>query len=130
MADPQRFLPLAADGLQIAPTLAAGELRIVMSGAVEARDPGAILNPYWSQVDEELVKGGIRRVELDLRVLAFMNSSGILTLVKWISQARAHPPAAAYSVAVRYDREITWQRTNVPILAKLAPGVVRLIEAG
>ena len=88
------------------------------------RDPGGVLNPYWSRIDEAARAQQMKRVEVDLRDLNFMNSSGILTLVRWITKAKTHAPFDAYKLVLRYDRNVTWQRSCVPTLAKLAPNVV------
>lgn len=115
---------LKADTLTVTPSMENGVLRLTMSGAVEMRDPGGALNPYWSRVDDTARAQQMKRVEVDLRDLNFMNSSGILTLVRWITKAKAHAPADAYQLVLQYDRNVTWQRTSIPTLAKLAPNVV------
>ena len=79
--------PLTAEGVTIVPRMENGVLRVAMSGAVEMRDPGVVLNPYWNGLDEEVRRRGIKRVEVDMRDLNFMNSSGILTLVRWVTRA-------------------------------------------
>lgn len=116
--------PLNAEGVQIVPAMSDGLMKIRMSGAIEMRDPGVLLNPFWNNIDEELRRRAIRRVEVDLRDLNFMNSSGILTLVRWITKARSHPRESGYTLVLQYDRNVTWQRTSIPTLAKLAPAVV------
>lgn len=116
--------PLNAEGLQCVPSTGDGTLRVKMSGAVEMRDPGESLNPFWNNVDELARKNGLKRVEVDMRDLSFMNSSGILTLVRWITKAKAHAPESAYQLVLHYDRNVTWQRTSIPTLAKLAPSIV------
>jgi hypothetical protein len=118
-ANPQ-FAPLYAEGLNIVPSLHEGVLRIKMSGAVEMRDPGELLTPYWNAIDEQARARSLQRIEVDLRDLNFMNSSGILTLVRWITKAKNK----AYQLVLQYDRNVTWQRSSVPTLAKLAPDVV------
>ncbi len=115
---------LKADSLTVTPVMVEGVLRVVMTGAVEMRDPGGVLNPYWSRIDEAARAQQMKRVEVDLRDLNFMNSSGILTLVRWITKAKTHAPFDAYKLVLRYDRNVTWQRSCVPTLAKLAPNVV------
>ena len=117
------LVTLNAEGITIVPRFVDGNLRIAMSGAVEMREPGDLLNPYWLLVDEEARRANIRQIEVDLRDLSFMNSSGILTLVRWITKAKAHG-GAGYKIVLRYDRNVTWQRTSIPTLAKLAPNVV------
>ena len=119
-----QLVPLNAEGLSIVPRMENGQLQVKVTGAVEMREPGDVLNPYWAAMDEEAVRHRIKRVEVDLRDLSFMNSSGILTLVRWITRAKAHPPVAGYTLVLKYDRNVTWQRTSVPTLAKLAPNVV------
>jgi hypothetical protein len=114
--------PLKTEGLYVIPELGAdGVMRVVMSGAVEMRDPGDVLNPFWNSVDEDARARSLKQVELDVRDVSFMNSSGILTLVRWITKLKS---AAAYQLVLQYDRNVTWQRTSIPTLAKLAPAAV------
>ena len=115
---------LSADGLQVVPTIHGNAVRIKMTGAVEMRDPGEVLTPFWNVVDDEARRLAAKRVEVDMRDLSFMNSSGILTLVRWITKAKSHAPGAGYEIALEYDRNVTWQRTSIPTLAKLAPTLV------
>ena len=112
---------LAADGLQVVPTVGDNAVYIKMTGAVEMRDPGEVLGPFWNVVDDEARRLAVKRVEVDLRDLSFMNSSGILTLVRWITKAKAQ---GGYQITLQYDRNVTWQRTSIPTLAKLAPALV------
>lgn len=116
------FVPLTVDTLSITPRLNGDTLHVSMSGAVEMRDPGDVLNPYWTLVDEEARRSNLKVVELDVRDLNFMNSSGILTLVRWITRCKSH--GDGYRLVLQYDRNVTWQRSSIPTLAKLAPNVV------
>ena len=113
--------PLSMEGLQVVPSMGDDAVRIKMTGAVEMRDPGEVLTPYWNGVDDEARRLAVKRVEVDMRDLSFMNSSGILTLVRWITKAKAQ---GGYQLVLQYDRNVTWQRTSVPTLAKLAPSLV------
>jgi hypothetical protein len=119
-----QLVPLNAEGLSIVPRLENGQLQVKITGAVEMREPGEVLNPYWTAIDEEALRHRVQRVEVDLRDLSFMNSSGILTFVRWITRAKGHPAGAGYTLVLKYDRNVTWQRTSVPTLAKLAPNIV------
>jgi hypothetical protein len=122
MSGEQTFVPLTVDTLSIVPRLEGDTLRITMTGAVEMRDPGDVLNPYWTFVDNEARRLKLKLIELDMRDLNFMNSSGILTLVRWITRCKSQP--GGYRLVLRFDRNVTWQRSSVPTLAKLAPEVV------
>ena len=46
--------PLTVEGLSVVPRLEDGVLYVTMSGAIEMRDPGLVLNPYWNGIDDEL----------------------------------------------------------------------------
>jgi hypothetical protein len=128
MSSERGFIPpLKVDTLTILPLLDGDTLRVAMSGAVEMRDPGDVLNPYWTLIDEEALRQNLKIVELDVRDLNFMNSSGILTLVRWITRCKSTP--GCYKLVLRYDRNVTWQRASIPTLAKLAPNVVATVEA-
>lgn len=117
----ETLTPLTIEGLSIVPAVHDTKLRLTMSGAVEMRDPGEMLNPFWTRIDEEARSRNVQSVEVDIRDLNFMNSSGILTLVRWITKLKV---SAAYRLVIRYDRNVTWQRSSIPTLAKLAPNVV------
>ena len=119
------FAWLNTQGVRIAPRLDGTVLRLTMSGSVDGRDPGAVFDPYWTTVDQAARREGITEIELDIRELEYMNSSGLLTLVRWLMKVREQ---TAYAIVIRYDRDHTWQKTSVPVLAKLAPGVVRVVQ--
>jgi hypothetical protein len=124
MSDTQTIAPLNSDGVTVTPLLQGNALILDVAGAIEMRDPGDVLNPYWNMIDEEARRRKLKRVEVDMRDLSFMNSSGILTLVRWITKAKSHPASDAYQLVLKYDRNVTWQRTSIPTLAKLAPNIV------
>ena len=117
------FASLESEGVRVHAARDGDRLGVSMSGTVEARDPGAVLDPYWADLDQAVRREGVREVELDLAGLDYMNSSGLLTLVRWITRVRNEP---SYRITIRHDPNLTWQKTNVPVLAKLAPAVVRI----
>jgi hypothetical protein len=122
MSSERVFVPLNVDTLAVVPRLDGDTLHVAMSGAVEMRDPGDVLNPYWTMIDEEALRRDLKTIELDVRDLNFMNSSGILTLVRWITRRKSH--TSGYRLVLRYDHNVTWQRASIPTLAKLAPNMV------
>jgi hypothetical protein len=130
MTGERRLSPFSVDEVRVVPSRDEGVLRVALSGNVDMRDPGEVFNPFWADVDAEAVRQGIGRVEVDLRSVGFMNSSGILTLVRWVMKLIAHDGGARYRVLFRYDPGVTWQSTNVPVLARLAPEAVSISDSG
>jgi hypothetical protein len=118
----------AVDDVRVVPSLLQKVLCVTMAGNVDMRDPGRVFNPFWKDVDEKAAELGLETVEVDLRSVAFMNSSGILTVVRWVSRLIAGAGKARYRVLFRYDPNVTWQRTNVPVLARLAPETISLSD--
>ena len=106
MSAERGFVPLTVESLSIIPRLDGDTLRIAMSGAVEMRDPGDALNPYWTLIDEEARRRNVKVVELDVQDLNFMNSSGILTLVRWITRCKSHARLLSSRVALRPQRDL------------------------
>jgi hypothetical protein len=121
------FASLHADGVTINARLENDVLRIVMGGSLESRDPRASFDPYWTALDDAIRRERVARVVLDIRGLEYMNSSGILTLARWLMKVTSH---AAYQVVIEHDPDLTWQHSNVPVLAKLAPAVVHVDPGG
>ncbi|MGH7742122.1 MAG: hypothetical protein ACRENS_08875 [Candidatus Eiseniibacteriota bacterium] len=117
------FASLDKEGVRVNAARDGDRLGVRMSGTVESRDPGTLLDAYWIGLDQAVRMAGVREVELDLGGLDYMNSSGLLTLVRWITLVKADPK---YQILIRHDPNLTWQKTNVPVLAKLAPAVVRI----
>src|SRR5262249_23972666 len=117
------FESLQADGVTITPRLDGGVLHVAMAGSLESRDPRATFDPYWTALDDSVRHQKVAKVVLDIRGLDYMNSSGILTLARWLMRAMQH---AVYTVVIEHDADVTWQHSNVPVLAKLAPTVVHV----
>src|SRR5438046_8847825 len=107
------IVPLYAEGLNVIPSIEDGVLRVRMSGAVEMRDPGDLLTPYWNKIDEKALERSLRRVEVDLRDHNFMISSGLLTLVRWITRGKTHPAGKPYQLVLQYDRNATVERQAI-----------------
>jgi hypothetical protein len=126
MARKTAITSLSSGDLKIAPAQDGEILRIKMSGIVDMRDPQTLLNPYWEKLDKELVSAGIKEVELDVRGLDFMNSAGIICMVRWITLAKAHAPEETYRIVVQHDASIGWQKKTIPLFLKLAPAIVAL----
>ena len=95
------FVPLTVDTLSIVPRLEGDTLHISMSGAVEMRDPGDVLNPYWTLIDEEARRRKLKLVELD--VLAHAR----------VQHGRRHPHARPLDHALQDARGLLPPRAAI-----------------
>lgn len=97
-------------------------VRLEFIGDIDMQDPGTLLNPFFDSVHNAIVENDVKHVEADFTELAFLNSSGIKTLIKWIMKIPQLPPDKKYNLKIIYSGKITWQGTSLKTLIYLAPG--------
>lgn len=113
------------EDLRIEPSdIPEGGLELRFSGTIDMRDPSSILLPYYDQVHDQVTANKVPEVRLDLRNLAYLNSSGILTLVKWIKKLQDTPADRKYKFHIVYSGDINWQRISILTISKMAADVV------
>ena len=119
-----------ADTLRIEPVdIPEGGVELRFSGNIDMRDPSAVLGPYYEKVHNEAAANKVPEVRLDLRNLTYLNSSGILTLVKWIKRLQDMPSDERYKFHIVYSNDITWQRISILTISKMAADVVQVSKA-
>jgi hypothetical protein len=83
---------------------------ITIQGDIEDRDPGEYLNPFFGKAIEQM--GDV--VKIDLTKLAFINSSGIKSLISFVMGRKEDS-----SVEFHVDHEKTWQTTSIETVKSL-----------
>ena len=61
-----------------------------------------------------------------MKQLAFLNSSGIKAIAKWIMKLSSTAAEKKYLIKILQNKEITWQTSSLPTLTFLAPGAVQI----
>jgi hypothetical protein len=100
-------------------------LRVSLSGHADVGAKSA-LDGFVSEVDREASDGPVTEVVVDLRRLAFMNSSCLKTLVTWLNNVRQRPASAQYLVRFLQDRTAYWQERSLAALKAFAPAIVQV----
>jgi hypothetical protein len=100
-------------------------LRVSLSGHADVAAKGA-LDGFVAEVDREACIGPVTEVVVDLRTLAFMNSSCLKTLVTWLNNVRQRPPSAQYLIRFLQDRTAYWQERSLAALKAFAPAIVQV----
>ncbi len=101
-------------------------VKAVFSGDIDVQNPEPIFVPYFEEIHSKVIENGIKYVELDFFKLTFLNSSGIKTLIKWITKVTPLPADKKYKFKVIANSQITWQETSLKMLSMLAPGLIEI----
>ncbi|MBN2509397.1 MAG: hypothetical protein JXB03_03935 [Spirochaetales bacterium] len=120
--------PVEQEKIKISATSSPEGGTVFFSGDIDMADPSPLLDPLFEQVHSQALDGGASAVTLDFTQLAFLNSSGIKAIAKWIMRLAAVPDARKYKIKIIHNPEVTWQLTSLPTLTYLVPGSVEIIS--
>lgn len=126
MAKPTEIQPVSDERVSVSVSNENDELILTFKGNVDMEKPANLLDPLFNQTHEFVLEGKLDHVVIDFRELAFMNSSGIKAVAKWIMKQTGTPPAEQYRIIIKHDKKITWQMTSLPTLTFLLPGIVKV----
>lgn len=104
----------------------ANGVKVTFTGDIDVQNPEPIFVPYFEVIHSKVIENGVKYVELDFSKLTFLNSSGIKTLIKWITKVTPLPAEQKYRFKIIANSEITWQETSLKMLAMLAPGLIEI----
>lgn len=104
----------------------ANGVKVTFSGDIDVQNPEPIFVPYFEKIHTKIIETAIKYVELDFSKLTFLNSSGIKTLIKWITKVTPLSADQKYRFKIIANSEITWQETSLKMLSMLAPGLIEI----
>ncbi len=84
------------------------------------------LERFLAAVHEEARSRKVRHVSLDLRKLAFMNSSCLKSLVVWVTQIQDLPADQRYQVKLLSSPTLYWQKRSLVAISSLAADIVTI----
>jgi hypothetical protein len=109
--------------LRGAATVAGTEVAVYLAGTASQRDIDA-LEAFLGAVLGAAQSGAAARIVVDLRDVAYMNSSHFKVLVAWIGRVgKSSPPIP---VTLRGNREFHWQKRSLDALRHLAESWVTI----
>lgn len=99
---------------------------VTITGDIDMQDPAKLLDPFFQELHRQAVQKGTKRVDLDVRQLNFLNSSGIRALAKWIMALLPLKVEQRYQIRMLHNKGLAWQAASLPTLTFLVPGAVVL----
>lgn len=100
-------------------------VQLALCGTADG-DVRVLLEAFIKQLHAEVVRIGIKRVDLDLRELEFMNSSCLKILVSWLAVLRDLAPGEQYKLRIRSNPNLLWQRRSLTALQCFAVELVSI----
>ena len=84
------------------------------------------LERFLAGIHEEARQQKLPSVTLDVRGLAFMNSSCLKSLVVWVTQIQDLPPEQRYKITVLSSPTLYWQKRSLFAISSLASDIVTI----
>ena len=112
--------PIVIESMRLA-LVAASELHI--EGTLNTSSAQTQTARHLGALHDQIVAEKLSSFTVDLRRLAFVNSSAIRLFVDWIARANS----ARYKLVFMTDRSITWHRLSFSVLKSLAPSSVEVV---
>ncbi|OHD05401.1 MAG: hypothetical protein A2086_13655 [Spirochaetes bacterium GWD1_27_9] len=100
---------------------------IFINGNIDCQGPGKFMNPFFSDVHNDILKNSMKNVKLDIRKLTFLNSSGIKELVEWIMKLDILSDAQKYTITILTNPEFMWQESSISTLVYLNTNYVKKV---
>lgn len=91
--------------------------RVVFRGTISTPDPARVINPFVDALHEELLKRGLREIQVDFRELEFCNSSGFKSFIHWIQRLQETPEPQRYGLRFLSNPQRKWQKTSLLALS-------------
>ena len=101
------------------------DLSLGLVGAADLRVE-AYFESVLKRVHEQCLAAEIRKVEVDLRKLTFINSACLKSFVVWISDVRELKDKG-YRIVFLQDSSVSWQKRSLKSLKAFGPEVVELV---
>ncbi len=99
---------------------------IVVTGEISIRNSVSIIQPYLKNIHETMLHEKIATIVMDVTGLDFMNSNGVSGFISWVMMLGDVEEERRYSIEVRYDSSISWQKYTFEVIVNLLPRYVSL----
>ncbi|HOJ63926.1 MAG TPA: hypothetical protein PLE45_05845 [Spirochaetota bacterium] len=94
-------------------------------GMIDIKDSFGVLDPYFHQIHNEVVKNNIKEIKLDFTELQFLNSSGIKSFINLISLIKSLPQEKQYIINAELNKSYSWQQDCFKVLSVLGQHIMK-----
>lgn len=82
-----------------------------IEGNIDLMRPQEILEPFFEKVHAALMEQVVKRIKVDVKLLKYINSSGIKEIVRWVLKLNNTSPDKRYKIVFQCNPNCSWQST-------------------
>ena len=102
-------------------------LRLYLEGTLSHENPQALLDPFFIQVHDAIVRAGAKEITIELARLEFMNSASFKSLISWLNLVQALPAEKRYRLIFAITKARRWQTPSIHALRCFALDLVESV---
>jgi len=99
-------------------------LEIIFRGTIEDKNPSPYLTPFFNDVHNKMIESFSKYVELDVRDLTFLNSSGIRCFIQWVTQIPKTLIDKRYHLKIKISKSLLWQESSFNLFKTIEPNFI------
>lgn len=105
----------------------AGKPTVAFHGTISTPNPTTVLNPFIDSVHLTTTARGHQAIDIDLRGLEFLNSSGFKAFIYWIRCIEGLPADQRYQLRFLSNPARRWQKTSLLALSCFSSTIVSIV---
>ncbi len=105
------------------------ESTVFIKGSIDLQYPKPLLEPFFTDLHNDLLHYGFRFITLDITGLTFINSSGIREFLSWLIKITKLPKDDRYEIFINTLSEVNCQQSISKSFTLIYQGV-KIINKG
>ena len=110
-------------------TLSFKENTVYISGNIVQIKPELYMHDFFTELHQYVLEHEIKRVDVDITKLKFLNSAGIKVLIDWIILITELSEDNRYQLFFICDSKSFWQETSINTLAIIDSSIVNCLPS-
>lgn len=110
-------------------TLYFKEDTVYISGNIVQMKPELYMQDFFTELHQYVLEHEIKRVDVNITKLKFLNSAGIKVLIDWIILITELPEDEKYQLFFICDSKSFWQETSINTLAIIDSNIVKCLRS-
>jgi hypothetical protein len=110
-------------------TLSFKENTVYISGNIVQIKPELYMHDFFTELHQYVLEHEIKRVDVDITKLKFLNSAGIKVLIDWIILITELSEDNRYQLFFIRDSKSFWQETSINTLAIIDSNIVNCMPS-